>query len=384
MAQPIVTVQQQSQFVSNSKDLPRYKRHIQLQQAQELGHGTGGINGFAFSPDGQWLASSYNVIGSRGQVRLWKADRQSWFQQIQDLYQSSSGSSIHALSFSPDSQRLASGSYSAVSGGKVCLWQADWQGQFQQAQELQSGGGRIFALAFSPDSQWLASGVYSTSSGGRICLWQADRQGQFQQAQELKSGSGRICTLTFSPDSQWLVSGEHNLSSSRGRICLWQLERQGRFQQVQELEHSGSAIGIHALAFSPDGQWLASGDKDTGRGGRVCLWQADRQGQFQQAQELKHSGGVIDALAFSPDGQWLTSGDYGANCGGRICLWQADGQGRFQQAQELEHSGSGIGICALAFSPDGQRLASGEHNLSSGEGRVRLWQADRQSQPVPA
>ena len=110
----------------------------------------------------------------------------------------------------------------------------------------------------------------------------------------------------------------------------------------------------------------------------------DRQGRFQQAQELEHGGGSLGicALAFSPDGQWLASGDYNNRSRGRIRLWQTDRQGRFQQVQELEHSGSDIS--ALAFSPDGQRLASGEHNLMSLEGRVRLWQADRQGQPVPA
>jgi len=71
----------------------------------------------------------------------------------------------------------------------------------------------------------------------------------------------------------------------------------------------------------------------------------------------------VNAVAFSPDGQTLASGsnDY------TVKLWDVN-SGR--ELRSLEgHSRS---VNAVAFSPDGRTLASG-----SADGQVRLWDAAR-------
>ena len=73
-----------------------------------------------------------------------------------------------------------------------------------------------------------------------------------------------------------------------------------------------------------------------------------------------HTDGVA-AVAFSPDGQRLASesGD------GTVKLWDA-GSGSLLQTLE----GHTDWVSAVAFSPDGQRLAS-----ASNDGTVKLWDA---------
>src|SRR5262245_5407947 len=70
----------------------------------------------------------------------------------------------------------------------------------------------------------------------------------------------------------------------------------------------GHAEAVHALAFSPDGELLASGSKD----GRVLLWPPGG-----EATELHSHGDAVEAVAFSPDARYLASG--AAN--GELLVW---------------------------------------------------------------
>ena len=85
------------------------------------------------------------------------------------------------------------------------------------------------------------------------------------------------------------------------------------------LDAAGSSIFLHGywdelrkLAFSPDGQRLASGD-----GSSILLW--DLQVPHPQPTPLLGHQGRVQAFTFSPDGKTLASG----GGGGTLLLWDS-------------------------------------------------------------
>jgi WD40 repeat protein len=119
------------------------------------------------------------------------------------------------------------------------------------------------------------------------------------------------------------------------------------------------------VAFSSDGQTLASG----GSGG----WDAKQQKHFpgevklwdvktgKERASLEHPG--VYSVAFSRDGQTLASGGGQLKKLGTITLW--DVKTGKERASFQEH---GQAVRSVAFSGDGQTLASGSEDKT-----IKLW-----------
>ncbi len=161
----------------------------------------------------------------------------------------------------------------------------------------------------------------------------------------LHGHSGPVPALAYRPDGRWIASGGYD-----GAIRIWDAAT-GQAVGPPLTGHDGAVCG---LAWSPDGRRLASGGDD----GTVRLWDAAA-GRASGMPLTGHEAAVW-GVAWSPDGSRLAT----ASRDGTVRLWDA-ATGRAIGHPLTGHDGA---VYAVAFRPDGRMLASAGYDKT-----IRLW-----------
>ncbi|MCC6148760.1 MAG: protein kinase [Planctomycetes bacterium] len=212
--------------------------------------------------------------------------------------------------------------------------------------------GNIRSSAISPDGA-----VCAMAAQSEIALWDTTNWKELRRL----SGSARLIScLAFSPDGQVLASGGGDRC-----VALWRISDGKMLHRL-----SGHGENINALAFSPDGKYVASGeiaDETEKANNSIRLWEV---ATGEVVMYLRGPVRSTAALAFSPDGKWLLA------CNTRpkkedkrlegVQIWSmTDGRPYFM----LEERGKSF--CACTFSPDGTQVLAG-----STDGRVYAWRLE--------
>ncbi|MEW6616174.1 MAG: caspase family protein [Thermodesulfobacteriota bacterium] len=326
----------------------------------QLGHtGSGDIHTAFFSPDGKYFLSKQ---GGEYCFRLWDVAKE---KEIRAFF--SEADKVISAAFSPDSRSLLTGG----SDNTVKVW------DIATAKEIKSFSGHsapVASVVFSPDERHVLSGSEDTT----LKLWNAATG---EEVRTFKGHIGTVNSVGFSPNGRQVVSG-----SSDGTVRLWDVATGKEVKSFTGKEKVASA------ALLQNGKYILTmryGEKNY-----LSLYEVNTEGELWQ----KQMGDYLH-IAISPDGSHILSGGYkmplqlfetasgkevrnfsydekgtplafspdGKNVLSAIrrelLLWNA-----FTGNTLRTFSGLVKGVTAIAVSPDGRAIISGEH-----DGTVRFW-----------
>ncbi|HJQ81363.1 MAG TPA: protein kinase [Lacipirellulaceae bacterium] len=170
-----------------------------------------------------------------------------------------------------------------------------------------------------------------------------------------------VSSLAFSPDGERLAS-----AGDDGDIKVWN-SKTGKVIQTIPKAHTGSNAQPHfvaSVAFHSDGEHLAS----TGGDQQVKVWDLTTGlPVFAGPFGVVNNNGAAYTVAFSPDGRRLAAGSDGAV---KVWDWRNDRPLHTFPGHEKRQ-------ISVAFSRDGRRLASGGWG-----GSIQLWDVEAEGEPL--
>jgi len=308
----------------------------------------GWVNNIAFSPNGMYLAASFD----NGAGIIWDISKPNYLGNWQPI-QKDVFVAKGPLSFSADSNILASGGTLIDLASKVIT------------QELPAS-----LVAFSPDGKTLVS-----LDRRVVSFWNIDED---QWALVHKGEDHFAVNIVFSPDGS-LLAEAIEWGGGEG-VNIWRMMDRKLLYSFPPPEHGhGAHFNTQAEAFvtfSPDGQMVATGTKDQPV---IRIWdlktgelikdldtvvEINKQDESTGQTITAYYVPDVEAVAFSTDSKII------AISGGNTVIFKTISSGEFINELNIDpyNSFSPTYITAFAMSPDGRLLAIGDSS-----GNVRLW-----------
>lgn len=213
----------------------------------------------------------------------------------------------------------------------------------------------VHSVAFSPDGRVVATGGGGIMRGDRwvydncIRIWDVATG---QEVRQFGQDLFFVNALAFSPDGRFLARGSSNnapIAPYRNRRCL----RLWDWRSGEEVRGLGAHLSsVDSVSFSPDGRWLASGSGGMVASGAMDKVRTVRVFETDSGRALGHLPPYrrwVESVCFSADGRSLLS------AGRDVLIWDVDAG---QATRRLDLDSEWNVNCAVLAS-DGQRVVAG-------------------------
>jgi WD40 repeat protein/serine/threonine protein kinase len=324
-------------------------RSLYTERTSFTGH-EGAVYSARFSPDGKLVATGgYDKL-----VMVWNPSevypvdidarlKSEPERQSKSVRLAGHDGPVRSVAFSPNGQLVVSGS----EDNSIRVWDV---AAAKGVKTLRGHGSAVRACAFSPDRKHLVSGA----DDQQIRVWDLEgyQEVRVLHATVFAGHEDAVLSARFSRDGKQIVTASRDRTAS-----LWDTAAGKPLRRFQE----GHEFLVSAAEFFPQGDYLASGAGDNS----VRVWNVTA-GTEQAAYAPT---GRIGTLAISLDGKWVVTGSMGTD----VQIWNSGvdepgGTPRENGKPTAVLTGHEAEVSALAFSPGGDLLASGDER-----GRVRLW-----------
>jgi eukaryotic-like serine/threonine-protein kinase len=287
---------------------------------------TSTIKCITFSPDNVLLAGGCD----NGDIGIWKADSGNW----KNVYKGPTAA-VTCLAFSPDGKSLAC---TRMNNG-IELWDVKSK---ELKWKFKAHGLEVHTVSFSPDGTKIVWGELGKPPA-KVQLWNITALRFLQSL----NGNGHflVKSLSFSPCGERLacalwardvrIPPDH-----QGQIQIWDMG-------AGKVSLFAKELRVNAVSFSPAGEMLACGCVDKA----VRLFDV-RSGRLRRI--LAGHRNKVSSIAFSPDGNILASSDYDelSKIPGDVRLWDTRSGLLMRRSEEFMD-----GVNSVSFSNDGKTLA---------------------------
>ncbi|MFE4874100.1 hypothetical protein [Streptomyces sp. NPDC056682] len=296
---------------------------------------TGGAYQAAFSPDGRLLANSDRLL------------------DLRDLSLGTHDDVVTSLAFAPGGHLLASASWD----GTARLWQVTGDRALWPLAVLRGHTKFVRSVAFSPDGHTLVTASEDTT----IRIWDVTDPRRPRLTSILTPDAGEVAGAAFGPGGHLLALWAQHAAG------LWDVTDPGHPRLLSRIAESGGP-DITMASFRPDGRTLVT---STGESGSLRFWDISEPRSPRELPSPFRSDPLTDGV-FSPDNRSLAA----VHRPDRT-IWLIDVSDIGHPAQKTQLPAPGSSLYALAFSPDGRRLAAG-----ATDGKILLWDAKSAAAPT--
>jgi len=276
------------------------------------------IRSLAISPDGNYLATSSST---RDEISIMNITNKSEIVELANYYDTSGAFSVdtlYSLTFSPDGNYLATSSsiedYVSImnitnkSEIVPLVSYTDIDGDFSVE--------TIRSLAFSPDGNYL---ITSSNTDSYVSIMDITNKSEIVPLVSYTDIDGDfstyfIASLSISPDGNYLATS----SFTDDYVSIMNITNKSEIVPLATYTDSlgnFSIDGIYSLAFSPDGNYLATSSSTDSY---VSIMDITNKSEMVPLVSYYDTSGAfsvetIYSLAFSPDGNYLATSSYTDN-----------------------------------------------------------------------